>query len=167
MTQPLPRAKEGGHGMPRCRSKAGSTSRPCPCRGDMRLSHSRLIHMAASAIGCFNMPLTTWKSSSVPCKNPNKKSKKFGEKQGIAVICGYGKQIACGYGVGVRWHKKPGTPDFSRIPGSVEHSGFEPLTPTLPVLCATSCANAPRTRYSIAQDWQFVKGYFAIFQNFF
>ena len=25
----------------------------------------------------------------------------------------------------------------------VEHSGFEPLTPTLPVLCATSCANAP------------------------
>ena len=26
----------------------------------------------------------------------------------------------------------------------VEHSGFEPLTPTLPVLCATSCANAPQ-----------------------
>ena len=25
----------------------------------------------------------------------------------------------------------------------MEHSGFEPLTPTLPVLCATSCANAP------------------------
>ena len=40
--------------------------------------------------------------------------------------------------------KKTGTPDFSRIPGSVEHSGFEPLTPTLPVLCATSCANAPQ-----------------------
>ena len=27
---------------------------------------------------------------------------------------------------------------------SLEHSGFEPLTPTLPVLCATSCANAPQ-----------------------
>ena len=25
----------------------------------------------------------------------------------------------------------------------VEHRGFEPLTPTLPVLCATNCANAP------------------------
>ena len=25
----------------------------------------------------------------------------------------------------------------------VEHRGFEPLTPTLPVLCAPSCANAP------------------------
>ena len=27
----------------------------------------------------------------------------------------------------------------------VEHRGFEPLTPTLPVLCAPSCANAPKT----------------------
>ena len=27
--------------------------------------------------------------------------------------------------------------------GLVEHRGFEPLTPTLPVLCAPSCANAP------------------------
>gem|GEM_PF-4551944 len=25
----------------------------------------------------------------------------------------------------------------------VEHTGFEPVTPTLPVLCAPSCANAP------------------------
>ena len=25
----------------------------------------------------------------------------------------------------------------------VERRGFEPLTPTLPVLCATNCANAP------------------------
>ena len=25
----------------------------------------------------------------------------------------------------------------------VEHRGFEPLTPTLPVLCAPNCANAP------------------------
>ncbi len=40
----------------------------------------------------------------------------------------------------------------------VEHSGFEPLTPTLPVWCATSCANAPSTRDSIAQDEGFVKG---------
>ena len=37
--------------------------------------------------------------------------------------------------------KKP--PFFFRTAVSVEHSGFEPLTPTLPVLCATSCANAP------------------------
>jgi hypothetical protein len=28
----------------------------------------------------------------------------------------------------------------------VEPRGFEPLTPTLPVWCATSCATAPRTR---------------------
>ena len=33
----------------------------------------------------------------------------------------------------------------------VEHSGFEPLTPTLPVLCATSCANAPSTFGSISR----------------
>ncbi len=26
----------------------------------------------------------------------------------------------------------------------VEHTGFEPVTPTLPVWCAPSCANAPR-----------------------
>ena len=25
----------------------------------------------------------------------------------------------------------------------VEHTGFEPVTPTLPVWCAPSCANAP------------------------
>ena len=30
----------------------------------------------------------------------------------------------------------------------VEHRGFEPLTPTLPVLCAPNCANAPNG-YSI------------------
>ena len=28
----------------------------------------------------------------------------------------------------------------------VEHRGFEPLTPTLPVLCAPNCANAPYVR---------------------
>ena len=27
----------------------------------------------------------------------------------------------------------------------VEHRGFEPLTPTLPVLCAPNCANAPHS----------------------
>ena len=32
----------------------------------------------------------------------------------------------------------------------VEHRRFELLTPTLPVLCATNCANAPNSRnYSI------------------
>ena len=30
------------------------------------------------------------------------------------------------------------------IPLLVEHRGFEPLTPTLPVWCAPSCANAPK-----------------------
>ena len=25
----------------------------------------------------------------------------------------------------------------------VEHTGFEPVTPTLPVLCAPNCANTP------------------------
>ena len=25
----------------------------------------------------------------------------------------------------------------------VEHTGLEPVTPTLPVLCAPNCANAP------------------------
>ena len=34
---------------------------------------------------------------------------------------------------------------FLKASGSVEHSGFEPLTPTLPVWCATSCANAPNS----------------------
>src|SRR2546423_5918090 len=34
------------------------------------------------------------------------------------------------------------------LPGStlVELRGLEPLTPTLPVWCATSCATAPRSR---------------------
>ena len=42
----------------------------------------------------------------------------------------------------------------------VEHRRLELLTPTLPVLCATNCANAPRTRGIIAQDEWFVKGVF-------
>ena len=29
----------------------------------------------------------------------------------------------------------------------VEHTGLEPVTPTLPVLCAPNCANAPRLLY--------------------
>ena len=37
--------------------------------------------------------------------------------------------------------------DFS---GLVEHRRFELLTPTLPVLCATNCANAPSTGIIIA-----------------
>ena len=51
--------------------------------------------------------------------------------------------------------KNPGIPDFSRIPGSVEHSGFEPLTPTLPVLYAgfICCQHGPS---SLAR-----KGYFS------
>ena len=49
----------------------------------------------------------------------------------------------------------------------VEHSGFEPLTPTLPVLCATSCANAPRTRHILSQPSPFVKRGKQRFSNFF
>ena len=45
-------------------------------------------------------------------------------------------------------------------PFMVEHRRLELLTPTLPVLCATNCANAPRTRYSIAQGTPFVKPHF-------
>ena len=44
--------------------------------------------------------------------------------------------------------------------GPVEHSGFEPLTPTLPVWCATSCANAPRTGDILTQVFRFVKSFF-------
>lgn len=45
--------------------------------------------------------------------------------------------------------------DFSCL---VEHRRFELLTPTLPVLCATNCANAPSARIIIAQIAKFVKG---------
>ena len=42
---------------------------------------------------------------------------------------------------------KPGT-TVKVIPGfDVEHRRFELLTPTLPVLCATNCANAPNSGY--------------------
>ena len=43
----------------------------------------------------------------------------------------------------------------------VEHRGFEPLTPTLPVLCAPNCANAP-TRSIIAEILRVVK---SVFEN--
>ena len=48
----------------------------------------------------------------------------------------------------------------------VEHRRFELLTPTLPVWCATSCANAPRTGSSLAQNCGFVKGFFHFSANF-
>ena len=38
----------------------------------------------------------------------------------------------------------------------VEHRRFELLTPTLPVLCATNCANAPSTSISIPWKTAFV-----------
>ena len=38
----------------------------------------------------------------------------------------------------------------------VEHRRFELLTPTLPVLCATNCANAPSTSISIPWKAAFV-----------
>ena len=38
-------------------------------------------------------------------------------------------------------NKKPPNGGFLFL---VEHRGFEPLTPTLPVLCAPNCANAPK-----------------------
>ena len=45
----------------------------------------------------------------------------------------------------------------------MEHRRLELLTPTLPVLCATNCANAPRTSDSIAQVLGFVNPLFSIF----
>ena len=46
---------------------------------------------------------------------------------------------------------KPGT-TVKVIPGfDVEHRRFELLTPTLPVLCATNCANAPNRWYIIIE----------------
>ena len=43
-------------------------------------------------------------------------------------------------------------------PFFVEHRRFELLTPTLPVLCATNCANAPSAKTILAQVERFVKG---------
>ena len=34
----------------------------------------------------------------------------------------------------------------------VEHTGLEPVTPTLPVLCAPSCANAPNIQYNTKRE---------------
>ena len=34
----------------------------------------------------------------------------------------------------------------------MEHTGFEPVTSTLPVWRAPSCANAPCVQYSIIQE---------------
>ena len=44
-----------------------------------------------------------------------------------------------------------------RTSQKMEHSGFEPLTPTLPVLCATNCANAPSTMLILSWTRLFVK----------
>ena len=40
----------------------------------------------------------------------------------------------------------------------MEHRRLELLTPTLPVLCATNCANAPQTLNIISYNLLFVKG---------
>ena len=45
----------------------------------------------------------------------------------------------------------------------VEHRRFELLTPTLPVLCATNCANAPSTLHIISQNFACVKPLFQLF----
>ena len=45
----------------------------------------------------------------------------------------------------------------------VEHRRFELLTPTLPVLCATNCANAPSTLHIISQNFARVNPFFLIF----
>ena len=49
------------------------------------------------------------------------------------------------------------------LPEPVEHSGFEPLTPTLPVWCATSCANAPRTLFILPHSQRLVKSFLKSF----
>src|SRR5262249_28395189 len=45
-------------------------------------------------------------------------------------------------------HRRTGCRASSQING-VELRGFEPLTPTLPVWCATSCATAPDARTTV------------------
>ena len=56
----------------------------------------------------------------------------------------------------IRTHPQLGlSSDFSSM---VEHRRFELLTPTLPVLCATNCANAPSTNISISWKANFVNG---------
>lgn len=44
----------------------------------------------------------------------------------------------------------PAVPNGTTGPCAVELRGLEPLTPTLPVWCATSCATAPSCRNSVA-----------------
>ena len=49
----------------------------------------------------------------------------------------------------------------------VERTGFEPVTPTLPVLCAPNCANAPTDACIITGQAQFVNSnfnYWAFFE---
>ncbi len=59
---------------------------------------------------------------------------------------------------------KPGT-TVKVIPGfDVEHRRFELLTPTLPVLCATNCANAPN-RWYIIIEFSLCKALFSRFDN--
>ena len=41
----------------------------------------------------------------------------------------------------------------------VEHRGFEPLTPTLPVLCAPNCANAPMNENIIPNIFTLVNSF--------
>ena len=48
----------------------------------------------------------------------------------------------------------------------VEHRRFELLTPTLPVLCATNCANAPSTSHIISQSVGIVNPNFSFFAYF-
>ena len=45
-------------------------------------------------------------------------------------------------------NKKRARSAFGSRLSLVEHTGFEPVTPTLPVLCAPSCANAPCSAWS-------------------
>ena len=48
----------------------------------------------------------------------------------------------------------------------VEIRRFELLTPTLPVLCATNCANAPHSTLDILPRFSaFVKTYFSFFEK--
>lgn len=51
-------------------------------------------------------------------------------------------------------------------PRMVEHKRFELLTPTMPLWCATNCANAPRLGY-ITTARVFCKDYFSRFFDFF
>ncbi len=116
--------------------KAKLTSKRFPCHLDMQPSPSRSTPTDTSATICRKTRQPRWRNSSARCK------KRRIER--IAVFRGYGKEERLWVRSWVYSSTKKPKPLHLQGFRLVEHSGFEPLTPTLPVLCATSCANAPQ-----------------------